>query len=1056
VSWGGFDFLQKTEELWAGHLGQFAHLPLLNLRGACGLDLSLGGVFVRERTMSDTPRSRVTREANIRNSRLARRVVGNCAVVERMEDRLFLSTSVKAPAIQRSLAPADSNGDAPGQPTIAAIPNASDYDLLPFSYQVVATGTPAPTFSLSKPPAGMAIDTNSGLITWTPTVSEVGTYTVSVRAANSVDSISTSFTITVNQLVAPVITTPIAQTAIGGAAYSYQIATTASPATAFTLTNAPTGMTISSTGLISWSPALGSPLGAQNVTVVASNVVGSGTVTFPVTVIPDNVAPTPPTLTLGTINTVNSIPLSWTGATDNVGVVSYNLYAWTPAVYRGHSGRGGGITLVSPAKYTLLVSGVTSTSYTFTGLAPLSSYNYAVAAVDAAGNVSTPSNIVTGTTLELPSIGWTLDGVNMNPTVSDVANHALDITLVAGGSPYPTVTLLSAPAGVTLNQGLYLPSLTWTPTNDETGVNNIVIEASNSVGQQTITIPVTVTPDLPQISVSVNGAITYTAGQFAAGQGIYNVLTNPGFGNLGGPSLIPQYAVAGTPITFQVTSTSYNGDPQTLALASGPAGLNFDPTTGIGTWTPTVADAGLTTVTITSTNTVGTSTLNLSFPTYFTTAPGTPTAVYQTSASGTANVNPTLNWTPPADAADVTDYQISLQSASSSVTTVIDTHSTATSYALSGLTSGQYFASVVAVDASGASSIASNSMSFYGAAVPTLTWTTVPAGTLGTPLGVQFAPTTGSYSYSILSGPAGATIDSATGLLSWTPTVSGTVPFVIAATNLNGWGSVDATINVQVAQPAWLSASSQASWNSTTGVLTVTGPTTITSDPGSADPIIQASGSAAVVTIAPATGSQIHFGGLSLTNGASLNVASLGVARSVTNYNVLVVGIAGSSTAPLFNIDSTSTLDLADADMAILYGGGAANSPLTAVQSAITSAYDNGAWDGAGLTSSVAATASGNMALGYGEASTLGYTSFDGVALGGNAVLVKYTLVGDTTLSGSVGATDLQTVVSNFDGSSTAGWTDGDFYYTGSVGGQDYQAVLANYDTTLADVLTGA
>jgi hypothetical protein len=92
-----------------------------------------------------------------------------------MEDRLFLSTSVKAPAIQRSLAPADSNGDAPGQPTIAAIPNASDYDLLPFSYQVVATGTPAPTFSLSKPPAGMAIDTNSGLITWTPTVSEVGT-----------------------------------------------------------------------------------------------------------------------------------------------------------------------------------------------------------------------------------------------------------------------------------------------------------------------------------------------------------------------------------------------------------------------------------------------------------------------------------------------------------------------------------------------------------------------------------------------------------------------------------------------------------------------------------------------------------------------------------------------------------------------------------------------------------------------------------------------------------------------------------------------------------------
>src|SRR6202011_5284200 len=118
--------------------------------------------------------------------------------------------------------------------------------------------------------------------------------------------------------------------------------------TGFSLVSAPAGMTFNSTGLISW-PFVSAPVGAQSVTFSASYAAGATTRTFSINVVPDTIPPTAPTLTVGPISTTNSIPLSWSGSTDNVGVVGYRIYTYTPTVYRGHSGRGGGYTLVSPA-----------------------------------------------------------------------------------------------------------------------------------------------------------------------------------------------------------------------------------------------------------------------------------------------------------------------------------------------------------------------------------------------------------------------------------------------------------------------------------------------------------------------------------------------------------------------------------------------------------------------------------------------------------------------------------------------------------------------------------
>jgi hypothetical protein len=66
--------------------------------------------------------------------------------------------------------------------------------------------------------------------------------------------------------------------------------------------------------------------------------------------------------------------------------------------------------------------------------------------------------------------------------------------------------------------------------------------------------------------------------------------------------------------------------------------------------------------------------------------------------------------------------------------------------------------------------------------------------------------------------------------------------------------------------------------------------------------------------------------------------------------------------------------------------------------------------------------------------------------------MIKYTLVGDTTLSGSVGLGDYNKVIANFNGSGDS-WTSGGFDYSGNVGLAEYNDVLKNFNLTLADVL---
>ena len=93
----------------------------------------------------------------------------------------------------------------------------------------------------------------------------------------------------------------------------------------------------------------------------------------------DTTAPTAPTGLTATSPSPTQVNLSWTAATDNVGVTGYQIF---------RNGIGPAIATVS-----------SGTTYSDSNLTPATTYSYTVKAVDAATNVSPASNAASVTTL---------------------------------------------------------------------------------------------------------------------------------------------------------------------------------------------------------------------------------------------------------------------------------------------------------------------------------------------------------------------------------------------------------------------------------------------------------------------------------------------------------------------------------------------------------------------------------------------------------------------------------------------------------------------------------
>ena len=134
------------------------------------------------------------------------------------------------------------------------------------SFSVSVTASNPVTYTLTGAPAGMTIST-AGVVTWATPVA--GTYSVTVIAKDSKTGLSGQgiYTVAIAAPLPPVVTSATIN-GKPGTALSYAVTVVAANPVTYTLSGAPTGMSISSTGVISWaSPVVGS----YSVTVVAKD-----------------------------------------------------------------------------------------------------------------------------------------------------------------------------------------------------------------------------------------------------------------------------------------------------------------------------------------------------------------------------------------------------------------------------------------------------------------------------------------------------------------------------------------------------------------------------------------------------------------------------------------------------------------------------------------------------------------------------------------------------------------------------------------------------------------
>ncbi len=251
-----------------------------------------------------------------------------------------------------------------------------------------------------------------------------------------------------------------------------------------------------------------SPVGAGTHQYQVRAVDAAGNVSDPsnqasVTV-PDSQKPTPPGNLSATGVSASQIDLSWQASTDNVGVTGYR-------VFRG------------PIEIASLGGG--ATTYSDSGLAP-GTYSYTVSAVDAAGNLSDPSNSASATT-QSPAQTLTLsptadarvaagtattnygtsylrvDGAT-NPAVESLLKFT--VSGVQAGSVRSAKLRVHVYSGTVDGPAVYTTDTSWT----ETAVNWNTRPARTSA------------PTDDKGAIANNAWVEYDVTQFVSGNGTYS------------------------------------------------------------------------------------------------------------------------------------------------------------------------------------------------------------------------------------------------------------------------------------------------------------------------------------------------------------------------------------------------------------------------------------------------------------------------------------------------------------------------------------------------------
>ena len=429
-------------------------------------------------------------------------------------------------------------------PVITSAGTASGQTGTAFTYTIVASNNPV-SYGTSALPAGLALNTTTGVISGTPTAA--GTFNVSMTATNGSGTDTKPLVITIT-LGPPVITSPLTAGGSEGSPFSYQITATNSP-TSFGATGLPPGLAVSATtGLISGTPV---GQGTFNVTISATNATSTATATL--------------ALTLGVGFPVITSPGNATGAT---GVnFLYQIVATNNPTSFGATGLPPGLSVNAS---TGLVSGAPGANGTFT------------VNLTATNGTGTGSRVLTITiALSAPTVvvGAPLQAVNGVP-------FSFAIQASNGPTGYSATGL---PPGLTLDGQSGV--ISGTPTT--LGTFDVTINVTNPVGTTTFTLRIIVGVAVPTAAPSSVEVPYETATQISLAitgqQYMVNIVRLPEHGLVTVPP--------GSNIATYTPATGYTGADTFRYTVANAAGTSAETTVTINVFaTPPSATTALFTV----------------------------------------------------------------------------------------------------------------------------------------------------------------------------------------------------------------------------------------------------------------------------------------------------------------------------------------------------------------------------------------------------------------------------------------------------------------------------
>gem|GEM_PF-695905 len=666
-------------------------------------------------------------------------------------------------------------------------------------------GTAGYTFAVSSGtlPAGLALNASTGLISGTPSTSNAGGVSLTLRAT---DANGCTGTRTINLIICPVITltpatlpTPTVGTAYsqtlagsgGAAAYTFSLASGSLPAWA----------TLSPSGILSGTPTTTT---AATFTVRATDANGcTGTLSYTVTPVCPTVTITPAALAQGTVGTAYSQTLTATGGTApysawtitagtlpsgltlnaSTGVVSGTPTASaSPATIisvrvsdaNGCQGTRSiplqvcPVITLSPATLTNPVIGV-SYSQSISASNGASPYSFTLASgslpawasMSSAGVITgTPTNGISATfgvratdangcaSTASYTLAPNCPTISITPTTATQATvgsaYSQTLTASGGSAPYSTWTVTSGtlPAGLTLNASTGVISGTPT-TSNAAGVSVSIrtTDANGCQGTQAITLQV-----CPVITLSPTTPATPTV----------STAYSQTFTATGGAASYTFTLASGTLPTWA-----------TLSTAGILSGMPDSPTSATFTLRATDANGCSGTQSYTITPACPTMTI-----TPLTAATGTVGTAYSQTLTGGGGTGPYTSWT-------VTSGTLPAGLSLSTAGIITGTPTASTGAATS--------VTVRTTDARGCQ--VSATISIKVCPVITISPTTLAVSTAGSSYSQTITASGGvtPYVYTVSSGtlPAGLTLSSA-GTLSGTPTSTAATNFTVTATDANG------------------------------------------------------------------------------------------------------------------------------------------------------------------------------------------------------------------------------------------------------------------------------